>query len=289
MFSGGHVVFIFSSFIILCNSHAIIPPMSGRLGKLEARIEQLVEGTFSRLLAGRLQPREVAVRLARAMEDNARPAPKGGRFAPTGYRVRLNPEDAAALEAASPDLAAGLASELVNFARELGLSLTHTPLVSVEPDPAVELNGILVEPASGAASTETQPMAAVSTAAKPTKAFLIINGERHMTLDRAVITLGRRLDNTVILDDPRVSRHHAQLRQRYGRWVLYDLGSASGTMVNNHRVDECLLRPGDVISLAGVTLIYGEEETDADHLDDTGHTRPLPARPEGDAPNLKAT
>lgn len=252
--------------------------MSDRLAKLEAHIEQFVEGTLSRLLAGRLQAREVAVRLARAMEDQSRAGPKDARLAPTCYRVRLNVEDAAALRLASPDLTDGLRAELLIFARELGLSLPGQPIITLEPDPTIEPNGIVVEAATASASRETQPMPKVVAAEASTnsvKAFLIVNGERHVPLDRSVLTLGRKLDNSIILDDPRVSRHHAQLRQRHGRWVLYDLGSASGTCVNNHRIEECLLRPGDVITLAGASLIYGEEETDGD---DTGQTQPLPLR-----------
>ena len=42
--------------------------------------------------------------------------------------------------------------------------------------------------------------------------------------------------------------------------MLYDLGSTGGTFVNGQGVQECVLRPGDVISLAGVSLIYGEDE-----------------------------
>ena len=260
--------------------------MSDRLAKLEAQIERFVEGTLTRLLAGRLQAREVAVRLARAMEDQALPGPRDLRIAPTQYRVRINPEDAIAIRQTSPDLTDGLSAELVIFARELGLSLPGQPIIIVEADPAIEPNGIVVEASTPRPAAETRPMPIITAeAATPAKAFLILNGERHISLNRPVVTLGRKLDNTLILDDARVSRHHAQLRQRYGRWVLYDLGSASGTYVNKHRIEECLLQPGDVISLAGETLIYGEEEPAANG--DTGGTLPLPARSDPEPPAPK--
>lgn len=251
--------------------------MSDRLAKLEARIEQFVEGTLTRLLAGRLQAREVAVRLARAMEDNAQPGPRDSRLAPTHYHVRINPGDEAAIRQSSPDLINSLTAELVIFARELGLALPGQPVIRIEADPSIEPHDVVVVATTSHLLSETRPIPAMTqAAASPAKAFLIVNGNRHVPLNRAVVTLGRKLDNTLIIDDPRVSRHHAQLRQRYGRWILYDLGSASGTYVNNHKIEECLLQPGDVISLSGATLIYVEEElTEADG--DTGGTLPLRA------------
>lgn len=257
--------------------------MSDRLAKLEAQIEQFVEGTLTRLLAGRLQARELAVRLARAMEDNARPGPRETRLAPTHYHVRLNPDDESAIRATAPDLTDSLAAELVIFARELGLALPGQPVIGIEADSTLEPHGVVVEAVTARPMAQTRPMPAIDRApTDPSRAYLIVNAERHVPMTRPVITLGRKLDNTVIVDDPRVSRHHAQLRLRYGRWILYDLGSASGTYVNNHRVDECLLQPGDVISLAGVALIYGEEDL-ADLEGDSGGT--LPMRADSGDPN----
>ena len=53
--------------------------MKNGISRLESRVERLVEGTFARLFAGRLHPREVALQLARAMEDNVLPTPDGMR------------------------------------------------------------------------------------------------------------------------------------------------------------------------------------------------------------------
>jgi pSer/pThr/pTyr-binding forkhead associated (FHA) protein len=254
--------------------------MSDRLAKLESHIEQIVEGTFTRLLAGRLQPRELAVRLARAMEDFSIPGPKDSKIAPTHYRVRLNPDDAEALKATSPSLVSGLSAHLLIFARELDLVLLTRPTVTLEADPHVESNDMIVQ-AIGDPNDTTRPMplseAEKQESSRAPKAFVIINGNKHVPMEKSVVTIGRKLNNVIILDDPRVSRHHAQIRQRYGKWVLYDLGSAGGTFVNNQQVEECVLRAGDVITLAGTTLIYGEEES-SPNSDDSRGTKPMPAR-----------
>ena len=70
--------------------------------------------------------------------------------------------------------------------------------------------------------------------------------------------MGRLPDNSLVINDPRVSRHHAQLRCLNGEVVISDLNSSGGTFVNSIRITQKTLIPGDVISLAGFTLIFGE-------------------------------
>jgi pSer/pThr/pTyr-binding forkhead associated (FHA) protein len=74
-----------------------------------------------------------------------------------------------------------------------------------------------------------------------------------------VINIGRRLDNQLVIDDPRISRSHAQLRAIKGRFVIFDLNSTGGTFVNGERTSQSVMYPGDVISLAGVPLVYGQD------------------------------
>jgi len=93
----------------------------------------------------------------------------------------------------------------------------------------------------------------------PEEAFLIIDGFKVIPLNQAVITLGRRVENTLVFDDQRVSRFHAQMRAINGRYVLFDLNSTTGTFINGQRTTQGILYPGDVISLGGVNLIYGQE------------------------------
>ena len=62
-----------------------------------------------------------------------------------------------------------------------------------------------------------------------------------------VATLGRDLENEVVLDDPACSRRHAQIEFKDGSYVLTDLGSANGTLVNDQRVSTRQLSDGDRI------------------------------------------
>jgi hypothetical protein len=261
--------------------------MNGHFSRLEARMEALVEGLFARLFAGEVHPRDVALHLARAMEDST-----VAGVPATHYVVHLSPSDAEALLAMQPPLAPVLAGELLRLAREAQLTLPAAPHVVLQADPNQKPRTLHVQadtplPSSGV--TQTMAPAPAGSARSAPRAFLILEGERTVTLSAPVVNLGRRLDSDIILDDPRVSRSHAQLRLRFGHYMIYDLGSSGGTFVNGQRVVEFVLRPGDVISLGGALIIYGEDgagpppprSDTKDSRPTRGQTTPLTLPPEG--------
>lgn len=93
----------------------------------------------------------------------------------------------------------------------------------------------------------------------PQNAFLIMAGTQAIPLDKALITIGRSHDNTIVLDDPRVSRKHLEIRVVRDHFVLFDLNSSGGTYVNRQRVSQGILYSGDVVSLAGVTFVFSQD------------------------------
>jgi hypothetical protein len=68
------------------------------------------------------------------------------------------------------------------------------------------------------------------------------------------LLIGRTRGSDVVLSDPEVSRRHAQLHFRDGKWILEDLRSRNGTTVNGVRVGRCELRPGDRLVIGGHEL-----------------------------------
>ena len=277
---------------------------TNHIARFEEVVQRLVEGTFARLFAGRLRPLEVANALARALEDHAVPRSDQLPLAPNHYWVALNPADHTALLAQQSSLADDLAQHLFDLARQVGFSLPDLPSVSLTARSDVPLHRVQVtarwlspleahdrsteahELSGGAearsvdGSTLQMPPAAPHTpdadSPPPTRPFLILEGRRHLPLTSAIVSLGRSLDNDIIVDDARVSRHHAQLRRRYDRYVIYDLGSTGGTGINGYPVQECVLEAGDVISLAGVEIIYGEDTpTPASSTQEPGSTPSL--------------
>jgi hypothetical protein len=98
-----------------------------------------------------------------------------------------------------------------------------------------------------------QPLEETARARQET-AFLLVEGKR-MALGEAGVTVGRSRQCDVVIDDPNVSRRHAELRPRGGSWVLTDLGSTNGSRVNGRTVSgPTVVKPGDEIEL-GTALV----------------------------------
>jgi pSer/pThr/pTyr-binding forkhead associated (FHA) protein len=69
------------------------------------------------------------------------------------------------------------------------------------------------------------------------------------------LTIGRRDDNDVTIEDPAVSGHHAKIDSLGDRFVLIDLKSKNGTFVNEQLIDSHWLNNGDVIAIGGHLLV----------------------------------
>jgi hypothetical protein len=82
----------------------------------------------------------------------------------------------------------------------------------------------------------------------PTLLALDWTGEPHE------LVLGRSSRCDLVLADLSVSRRHARLFFRDGKWVLQDLASTNGTAVNGRRVGRCELRPGDHLLVGAARL-----------------------------------
>lgn len=106
----------------------------------------------------------------------------------------------------------------------------------------------------------------------PENAFIIVNGLETVQLTQSVFNIGRRLENDLVIEDSRISRDHAQIRAVKGQYVIFDLNSTGGTFVNSVRISQQALFPGDVISLAGVPLVYGQDNP-------LSHTQTGPVEP----------
>jgi pSer/pThr/pTyr-binding forkhead associated (FHA) protein len=85
-------------------------------------------------------------------------------------------------------------------------------------------------------------------------------GGRRLVVGPDGASLGRSRQADVMVDDPNVSRAHAEVRPHGASWVLTDLGSTNGTRLNGRRVGSPeVLKPGDEIELGTTTLTFALE------------------------------
>lgn len=256
-----------------------------RIATFERLAQNLIEGSFSRFLGGQLEPQEIASKLAAALEESVH----AGQIANV-YRVYLHPRDLIELTATTPSLAEVLSNYLIRLSNEADVVLPERPLVSLLPNGAVSRHHVEIEAEydedldRGTTRTFNVPRLDAETlsALQAVDAFLIVEGQRHVPLTKPLITIGRRTDNDVVLDSGVISRKHAQIQWKFNHFILYDLGSRAGTFVNGQQVEECVLRPGDVIKVGTSGIIYGEsaslygEKTSEERAEGHGDTVALP-------------
>jgi pSer/pThr/pTyr-binding forkhead associated (FHA) protein len=233
------------------------------LKELEARLQSLVEVDLLKILPGRKVEDVIIQKLAAAIQLNTILLENGSTVAPDVYTLIMHPSTSAKWQ--DQQLLSILLNSITTVAQEAGFRFTISPTITVSTDQKISLNDAEIVAShriESMAETNATPLDTgnlESTGKLPENAFLIVEGVKIFPLTLTVVNIGRRLDNQLIIDDPRVSRNHAQLRAIKGRYVVFDLNSTGGIFVNGQRANQSVLYPGDVISLAGVALIFGQD------------------------------
>lgn len=232
-------------------------PLKDRLAQLEARLQALIEGRTA--LTG-YNVRELSARIVAAMHSGIQLGADGYLRTPSIFSLYLPPQEAERIQQ-NPHIITQIAGQLHQAATEAGLQFDMPPILRPVPDSTLTEGQcyVLAEVEPGLlGSTEALP---INPAAQPQtqNAFLIVNGSQIYPLPHATINIGRRPDNHLVIDDPRVSRNHCQIRYANHEYTIFDLNATGGTFVNGQRIRQHLLKPGDVISLAGVPLVFGQD------------------------------
>ena len=238
------------------------------LRSLESKLAGLVEGTFSRAFKSEVRPVEIARKLAREMDEN-RVQSLSRIYAPNEYAVWLSPDDRKQFEGYEDELKRELSGYLLEHARREKIALVTSPQIEFRTDERLRLGefGIQArlvrpparehdEPSQGdeghtmvysTADRVQEPLREPD--ARRGRARLRV-GEHVEIVGSAGAILGRSRDADVVLEDPNVSRHHAEVRPSGGSWIVNDLGSTNGIKVNGRRVQgPQSLKRGDEIEL----------------------------------------
>ncbi len=248
------------------------------LRSLESKLAGLVEGTFSRAFKSEVRPVEIARKLAREMDEN-RVQSLSRIYAPNEYAVWLSPDDRKQFEGYEDELKRELSGYLLEHARREKISLATRPQIEFCTDERLRLGefGIqarLVRPPERAEEQPSQGdhghtmvYTVSDRLAEPLREPDHRRGAAKLRLDsRAELlgsggaVLGRSREADVIVEDPNVSRRHAEVRPSGGSWIVKDLGSTNGVKVNGRRIQgPQSLKRGDTIQLGTSEIAFEQE------------------------------
>src|SRR3954454_16815137 len=238
------------------------------LRSLESKLAGLVEGTFSRAFKSEVRPVEIARKLAKEMDDHTVQS-LSRVYAPNEYSVWLSPEDRKQFDGYEEELASELSGYLLEHARREKVELVTSPRITFKTDERLRLREVGIQarlvppparefdPPSQGDEGHTMLYSSSERLSEPLRepdprrgrAYLYVGGRAEPVGAQGAV-LGRSRDADITIDDPNVSRRHAEVRPSGGSWIVNDLGSTNGIKVNGRRVrGPQSLKQGDVIEL----------------------------------------
>jgi len=239
--------------------------MNLKLEQLETKLQSLFEDQILKILPGVTIEDRIIHKLALALKQNIVERKEDEALAPNTFTLIIATNSTSIWK--DPKAMDALKNVITKAIKDVGLKLESQPTITITTDDTFSENDVSVIASHRLEPLEDTKGMAIDSDKKdnensetiPENAFLIVEGVKVYPLKDSVVNIGRRLENHLVIDDPRISRNHAQLRSINGRYVLFDLNSTGGTFVNGQRTSQTVLYPGDVISLAGLALIFGQD------------------------------
>ncbi len=230
----------------------------GILQKFENRLEQMVSGVFAKAFRSAVQPVEVAAALQREVDNSAQILSRDRRLVPNQFHVELSPQDHERLAPYSSTLAQELTEMLREHAHEQSYVFTGPVTISFDEREDLTTGRFRVRSAALAKVTPASERSVTDTAVRRANVILEVNGMKH-PLDPPGIVIGRGTEADLRINDPGVSRRHAEIRvhasDRTGTDVsVVDLGSTNGMLVNGSKVQQATLDDGGTIKIGNTTM-----------------------------------
>ena len=214
------------------------------IGGFERRLENLVEGVFARVFRSGVRPVELGRRIAREMDIGRSVDVRGRTLVPNEFTVVVSGDDAARLEGIRDQLEGELADAVREHARDEGYVFSGPVVVTLWRDETLREGEFRIEPRFGQGPGGVGP------------GSLVLPDGQRFVLDAETVRIGRHPDSEVLLNDPKASRNHAEIRPQGDGFVLSDLGSTNGTRVNGIAVREHVLSDGDDLAFGSTHLRF---------------------------------
>ena len=209
----------------------------------ERRLERLVEGTFNKAFRSGLQPVEIGHRVTRVLDAGRTLGVNGRPVAPNNIGVYLSRADFERFSTFAEALARELAEAARDHARDDDYQFVGPVTVTLVPDETLKVGDfdVVAEIAEGAGGQVGS---------------LVLPDGRRVQLGEDTTTFGRNAECTVTLNDPRASRNHAEIRATGDGFVITDLGSMNGTLINGVAVKQHVLHDGDKVAVGATVMRF---------------------------------
>ena len=251
--------------------------MRNNFKEIEKKLQSFFEEHLQRLSGA--DPIKLATQKVLSAQMNQIVERNQKRFAPNIYRITFKKEKS--IDSMDLESWKILIAEMVkDSARENNLNFSGPIHIQHFFDPTIQ-EDVSVNVAFSSISTGKTTDLMVGEAKKDNsgkkpKGYLITPNETIFPLSKKVINIGRDDVNDLVIDNLRVSRVHAQIREIGGNYVLFDIDSTAGTKVNNRRISQHTLSTGDVIEIADVSLIYSFDSENNNRIHNQFHTKIIP-------------
>ncbi len=249
----------------------------GFLKGIEKRMESLVEGVFGRAFRRQIHPVEIAKGLTKQM-DEGRMVSISRTYAPNNFTVHLSREDAESIQAYQDSLKDELIQYASTHAENKNYHLMTPPRIRFETEETLRFGefGVTAKLTGGDGPREKgapqdtsgqtrifkteetaggdQGTAAISAGEAQKHGLakeiveVVLDDGTHPLEGAGPWTVGRSQENDITVNDPNVSRRHARISRADDGFVVEDLGSTNGTLLDGAPIDRERIDGGDELT-----------------------------------------
>jgi len=227
----------------------------GLFGNAEKKIEAVVNGVFARAFKGDVQPVEIAARIQRELDAEAKLLSREKRLVPNNFSVGLSRHDYDRLVPYSKTLNAEIIPQLRDHASERNYVFNGPISIDYLCNDALPTGRFTVESEAVAEVVGDEPS---PTQIRRSRLVIEVNGVRHPLVAPGLV-IGRGTDADLRINDPGISRRHARIvvtgSSQHPTITIEDLGSTNGITVNGQKVDRAALADGSRVEIGSTRML----------------------------------
>jgi Protein of unknown function (DUF3662)/FHA domain len=259
----------------------------GFLKHIEKRMESLVEGVFGRAFRRQIHPVEIAKGLTKQM-DEGRMVSISRTYAPNDFTVHLSKEDTESIRAYQASLKDELIQYASTHAENKNYHLMTPPRIRFETEDTLRFGefGVTAKltggdgPREKGAPQDTSGQTRIFRTEESSGGELdqgtatisadearrhglareivevVLGDEKHQLEGRGPWSVGRSQENDIVIHDPNVSRRHARISRADNGFVVEDLGSTNGTLLDGAPIDRERIEGGDELTFGQSTARF---------------------------------